>query len=151
MTERQLARFWQQITKTDSCWLWTGAKTQRGYGTTRCDDGYELTHRIAWEIQNKTPVPKGLCVMHSCDIRSCVNPSHLSVGTLAENCLDRHLKNRDTSGQNNPNTKLDPESVREIRRLFAMGESKRGLARRFGVAQYTVHLVLLGKTHKHVK
>lgn len=46
-----------------------------------------------WEQANG-PIPKGMCVLHRCDVRHCVNPNHLWLGTQRENIADRDAKGR---------------------------------------------------------
>jgi hypothetical protein len=76
------------------CWLWTGAKWNRGYGyfyvlCMKRADGSRLTqrmgaHKVMWEHVNG-PVPKGLELDHLCREPRCVNPKHLEAVTHAEN------------------------------------------------------------------
>ena len=47
-------------------------------------------HRVSYEIF-KGKIPEGLFVCHSCDVKRCVNPDHLWVGTQQDNMMD-HLK-----------------------------------------------------------
>ncbi len=68
--------------KTDSCWLWTGAKQTAGYGVL----SDRLAHRLSYE-RWKGPIPAGLTIDHLCRVRHCVNPEHLEAVTLAENVL----------------------------------------------------------------
>ena len=90
--------------KGESCWLWVGAKDTGGYGLI-CDrigrEGNVSTHRLAWELKNG-PIPFGLCVLHRCDIRNCVNPAHLFLGTIADNNRDCVAKGRSAAQNNNP-------------------------------------------------
>lgn len=81
------------------CHLWTARCYNNGYGQFR---GVKTgtAHRIAWELING-PVPAGLCVLHHCDVRPCVNPAHLFLGTHQDNTADRHAKARDARGDNN--------------------------------------------------
>jgi len=71
------------------CWLWIGTLYNTGYGKY----GKKLAHRYMYE-QLIGPIPSGLCIMHKCDVRCCVNPHHLAVGTLTDNNLDCRRKGR---------------------------------------------------------
>ena len=76
------------------CWLWQGGKNNLGYGMIRDENKMRTSHRVSYEEHNNTSIPKGLCVMHSCDNPCCVNPNHLSVGTRKDNTQDMISKCR---------------------------------------------------------
>jgi len=73
------------------CWLWLGSLNVKGYGQYRYKKNGKFTtmqlHRRVW-MEERGPIPKGLVVAHHCDVRNCVNPEHLYVGTQAQNCQD---------------------------------------------------------------
>ena len=78
-------RFWPKVEKTDTCWLWTGAKTPLGYGKFNVGKGrIELAHRTSLALAGVT-IPPGFDVDHLCRVPSCVRPDHLEPVTHAEN------------------------------------------------------------------
>lgn len=89
-----VSRFWSKANKTSTCWLWTGGLTPKGYGQFACKQINESrAHRFAWIICHGE-IPDGLHVCHICDIRHCINPDHLFLGTNQDNVDDKVAKNR---------------------------------------------------------
>ena len=85
--------FWDNVEKTDSCWLWTGCQQYTGYGMFWTGFKLKYAHRCAWELING-PIAKGLYICHTCDRPRCVNPNHLFLGTAGKNSKDSHQKGR---------------------------------------------------------
>lgn len=116
------------------CWIWTGAVDGNGYGVIVHGgqfvggSGRLASHRVAWEV-SCGPIPDGLYVCHTCDVRRCVNPGHLFLGTHADNLADMARKQRHGFA------KLTPEDVRKIRGSDCSG---RILAEQLGVSLQTV-------------
>ncbi|MFZ2886530.1 MAG: HNH endonuclease signature motif containing protein [Minisyncoccia bacterium] len=77
--------FSHYVKKTQTCWLWTGAK-RSGYGRVAIKRKVYQAHRIAYEKEHG-PIPKGLTLDHLCRVPSCVNPDHLEAVTRGENVL----------------------------------------------------------------
>jgi hypothetical protein len=91
-------RFEKFVEKTDSCWLWKGAITYRGYGHFCIGVGKVVrAHRWLYEYCNG-PIPEGLQALHTCDVRNCVNPEHIFIGTNADNQKDGREKGRIRNG-----------------------------------------------------
>ncbi len=80
------------------CWNWLGCKSPQGYGKTSVAGRAARAHRVSYEL-HKGPIPEGMMVLHSCDNPSCVNPSHLSVGTAADNAADTVARGRQTRNE----------------------------------------------------
>ncbi len=82
-------RFWPKVMKTDTCWLWTGAKTSAGYGNflvSKALHKFMGAHRFSFELTGQVIPPK-LILDHLCHNRACVNPAHLEVVTHRINIL----------------------------------------------------------------
>ena len=71
-------RFWNKVEKTESCWLWKGAKLQSGYGLGTLGEKTGVAQRIAWELEIGSD-PGLFFLQNDCGIRSCVNPQHWSI------------------------------------------------------------------------
>lgn len=87
---KRRADFERFVNRTESCWLWTGAKNPGGYGTFRISRVQAGVHRWAWQWANG-PIPEGLEVHHACHVRLCVNPMHLVVMTRKQNLQNRRF------------------------------------------------------------
>jgi hypothetical protein len=77
----------------NGCWLWTGSKDDGGYGWFSVDVKTMRAHRVSYEL-HYGPIPDGFFVLHGCDVRHCVNPSHLYLGTQFDNICDRDTRGR---------------------------------------------------------
>jgi hypothetical protein len=156
LTERThiARRFWSKVGMGEGCWEWRGVIDRYGYGLVRGlvkVNGQRRmagAHRVAQEL-TRGLIPTGLCVLHRCDNRACVRPSHLFLGTHADNARDRDAKNRHRalSGEASGMAKLTAVQVRQMRDLATESQaSPRELAQRFGVGDTTVRHVLARRT-----
>ena len=162
-------RFWPKVNKTENCWLWTANKNNQGYGLIRLGGTARkvLAHRVSWEFANG-PIPSNMCVLHACDTPLCVNPSHLFLGTLADNMADKESKGR--SGRDEmwlkkvkelgkalktnqewiaknkaaakARRKLTEDQESEVRRLRASSEAMRSLSRIFNIDRTCIKRII---------
>lgn len=145
-------RFWSKVNKTESCWLWTGAKAE--YGKFWLDGKTVSAHRLVYESIHGA-VPDGMMVCHHCDNPLCVNPNHLFLGTASDNIEDMIQKGRQgytgQRGVKNPKVKLHPYQVREIRIKARQGQSSSRLAKQYGVNKSTINRIINGDLWSHVR
>ena len=88
-------RFWAkvEVKRNEECWPWLAYTGHNGYGQFFLETGWPWgAHRVAYLLV--VGDPKGMCVCHSCDNKICCNPSHLWIGTYADNNKDMTIKNR---------------------------------------------------------
>lgn len=138
--------FWQYVQKTVTCWLWLGGKTDKGYGLFKS----KRAHRVSYELCIG-PIPTGLGLLHSCDIRHCVNPDHLTPGTQRQNIEDCIAKGRNSpppwlGGERSRTAKLTEAVVRSIRQD---NRSLSTLASEYNVSQSAISRIRLLKTWRH--
>lgn len=135
------------------CWLWSKGTASNGYGTLWINGRTLSAHRFSWE-RTYGPVPlsegyHGTCVLHKCDVRACVNPQHLFLGSMGLNNEDRDAKGRHRAprGELSGMRKLSYADVEEIKRWRGRA-SQREIAKLFNISQPNVSLILSGKAWK---
>lgn len=135
----------------DSCWEWKHAHTLPGYGQVKIGGQHRYVHRIMARLVFHDHVPPrmwdNLCVLHKCDNPSCFNPSHLFLGTQADNIADAMSKGRmaTTSG-----AKLNGLQIRIIRRLLGSGNLyQKEIAEVFGVTQSNISVIKCDKSWRN--
>ena len=132
------------------CLLWQRATTHSGYGVfsnkvlkRTTGRGTYPAHRVMWELMYG-PIPKGMFVLHRCDVPRCIEPTHLFLGTQRDNMMDMDRKGRRRWGRK----KLTWEQVCEIRRRQAAGEKQVTLQREYGVSEDVILGIKKGRYWK---
>lgn len=83
---------------TTPCQLWQGAISTAGYGQISYHGKTTLAHRLSYMLR-KGYLPQNKMVLHACDIRNCIEPTHLRLGTAFNNWEDQFKRYRLTTGQ----------------------------------------------------
>lgn len=131
----------------DGCIYWTGAIGNRGYGVCCLHKKIGAAHRLAYQTF-VGPIPDGLFVCHTCDVRHCINPKHLFVGTQDDNMKDKVKKVRHSHGEVHGMAKLTEEQARLALESHAPNST---LAELFGVTRDHVAAIRNGKVWKHLR
>ncbi len=131
----------ERITES-GCWIWMAKGLLRGgYGPANFNWKSYQAHRLSW-MAYRGEIPDGLHVCHHCDVRLCINPYHLFLGTHDDNMADKVAKNRQARGVANGMAILTPEIASAIR---AANGTQTAIATEYGICQQTVSAIRLGK------
>lgn len=162
MTKERLEVFWSRIDTNGPipphcpdlgrCWIWTAGIFKSGYGYFSIKHRCFLAHRISWELKFGE-IPLGLNALHKCDVRLCVNPDHIFLGTLKDNHDDMVRKGRNAKvcGERNAFAKLKNDQVIEIRSLYSAGGiTQAALGSRFRVNEKIIQRVITNKSYKNI-
>lgn len=133
------------------CLLFKGVLDAFGYGRIWANGKWNRVHRIVWTLVNG-PIPPGKHVLHTCDVRNCINPKHLFLGTHKDNMQDAAIKgrlsNRPTKcGENHGCHKLTDKEVRAIRKDKRLQTI---IAKEYGVTFQCISKIKNRRTWKHL-
>lgn len=167
LTPSDEPRFWKKVNKygptiphmKTPCWVWVAAKLNTGYGSISLNRSSIKAHRFSW-VLHRGPIPAGMLVCHACDNRLCVNPSHLFLGSPADNSNDMKKKGRHRSpvippeltikGERHGSSKLKESDVLLIRGLFKGGSRQCDLSNKFNVSPRLIGLIVMRKIWTHI-
>lgn len=138
----------------DDCIIWTRTLHYLGYGQAGHYRGEVKTHRISYTITNG-PIPEGMVIRHKCDVRACVNPDHLEIGTQGDNVADmisrgRAVFPRPKPGAANPQAVLSEDDAWNIRfglsQIFSQGD----IARAYDASPMAISRLVRGQSWQHL-
>lgn len=147
---REVKNIWDKVyvKRENECWEWLGDKDKHGYGRITYEGKRQLVTRVLWKLMNDL-IPDGMCICHTCDNPSCLNPKHLFLGSHHDNMVDMKKKGRGRGkimyGVDNPKTKLTEVQIREIRKRRNNGERGIDLAKEFGVTPTLICSIFKGR------
>ena len=135
MNDQQIA-YWLAVEATvreDGCWICESGEQDypQTWSPSVCgpERVHVLMHRVV-NVSDPTSEAKPY-VLHTCDVKRCINPAHLRAGTPQQNVQDADKNGRIT-------LKLSDDAVRDIR---TSGESLSVYAVRYGVDSSYASLV----------
>lgn len=146
-----MKRFWGKTKHADGCKEWTAYRDRNGYGRFRFNGENRLAHRIAYKLYYGID-PKELFVCHTCDNPSCIEPTHLFLGTQKDNMDDMRHKGREPSrvGQNNGCSRLKDGEVAYIKKMLELGFLQKDIAEDFDVTQQLISRIKNNKAWSHI-
>lgn len=129
----------------EKCWVWTGAKSKKGYGIFSLSKRAQMrAHRFAlYVFNNRMP---SQYVLHECDNPPCVNPHHLKEGTHGDNMREMAERRRATRHERHHKAKLSFAEALAISILHRSGDyTTQELGEMFNVSKATAISVASGK------
>lgn len=134
----------------NGCFIITSHRLNgEGYGYMRHNGKFHRIHRFIYQ-ECFGDVPDNLVVRHKCDVRSCINPEHLELGTTQENTLDCIARGRKAIGMRSGANKITDEKAREIKKMLKDGKRNCEIERSLNVSSKTVYKIKINKTWKHI-
>jgi hypothetical protein len=140
----------RNICEKTGCWHWTGGMQKNGYGWLKVFGKNELAHRFSYSLYNG-PLLLGQEIMHSCDVRHCVNPAHLKQGSHAENMADAVLRGRVRKGAAHPMYGKSNPRPKQSNKVIVLGriyDSQKQAERHLGLGSGTVRYWLKTNSSK---
>jgi endogenous inhibitor of DNA gyrase (YacG/DUF329 family) len=139
----------EQVSET-GCMIWLGALNNGGYGSIRYEGKVWIAHRLAFEIF-VGQIPPGALICHRCDVRACINPAHLFVGSARDNSSDMTAKGRQANGDRSGAAKLTAAQVIAIRSAYLDRTLSQGeLSASYGVSRITISNIIHRQTWRHL-
>jgi len=140
-------RFWNFINSRQGgqCWIWNGAISKSGYGQFNYDGITTYAHRLSW-IMHYGHIKDNLWVLHKCDVKRCINPLHLYLGTSSDNMIDRSNRNPGY-GRGCRYSKFSRADAEEIKQLYKEGSTYTLLGHKYSVDPKTIGNIINGVTN----
>lgn len=141
------ARFWSKVQVSDGCWNWT-SNSLKGRGLFKIGKVNVYAPRVSFASE-VGDIPEGISVCHTCDNPLCVRPSHLFLGTDADNSKDRNEKGRQARGEKSGRAILTEQDVLIIREKINLGWKLTQIAE-LGYPYTAIVDIKRGKSWSHI-
>lgn len=139
------SRFWSRVVvQDDGCWLFGYPRQYQSYPVFTHGGAKSVAHRVSWEM-TYGEIPDGMFVCHVCDVRQCVNPQHLFLGSPGDNRRDCQAKGRFYPRLH----RLTQREVQQCRSARLLGFTQFQLMRRFGVQSWQIEKAQKGMQAVH--
>lgn len=138
------------IENENGCFVTTSHVLNKdGYCYVRQNYKQVRAHRLIYE-ECFGEIPKGLLVRHKCDVRNCINPEHLELGTHTDNMQDSVIRGRKALGERSGMNKISEEKARKIKVMLRDGKRTCDIVRALNVTAKIVSKIRYNETWKHV-
>lgn len=155
MSDAEICKFFRNVSipfDNSACWLWLGAvRPVTNYGAFTVQRRSIDAHRISYFLHNPKDSRQGLHVCHRCDVRLCVNPAHLYLGTPGENVRDAVVKGRNARGETHGRSKFTEIQVLEILKLVKDGYKQVDIINMTGYKKSTIQAIVSRRHWKHLE
>jgi hypothetical protein len=115
-------------------WLWQRFKDRDGYGLVTILNNQLRAHRASYMAYNKKFIDTDVVVRHMCNIKDCVNPKHLDIGTHKENAADKILAGTAPIGEKNPASTITAYTAKIIYISKILGLEQKVRAELFNIS-----------------
>lgn len=152
--EEKIERLFKRVENTafltdEDCWNWIGCTNNRRYGSIGLAGKVIGAHCYSYLIY-KGSIEEGQHVLHKCDNRRCVNPSHLFLGSNYDNIQDKINKGRLPKGDTHNSSVLLSSQVLQMREDYKTETRLWVLAKRYNIASSTVFKIVNRQRWKHI-
>ena len=164
-------RFWEKVDQQEDesvCWDWLGSVDKDGYGWFSWESSISSNHQQTSKTVHAhkyagflkfgaSALDKGILVRHTCDRRICVNPSHLLLGTAADNSADMVVRNRQACGEKQHQAILSDQQAKDVLIKYAKEKAEgrlygalERLALEFNCPKQAIYRITSRKTYRHI-
>ena len=117
----------------EECWPYQGKVGSAGYPLIRFEGKQWLLHRLVY-LKYRGPLLDGMVIMHVCENKLCLNPTHLRQDTQSSNITQACTTGVWRSGT----TKIERHERVAVLELLRQGKSRKEVCKLFNVSNSTL-------------